>query len=57
MIFQIEVDDSAEHIHVRIFMPLPHTQAPAEYVGHQPGKTVDEDIAYFWVNKKIFFIF
>ena len=44
---QIAVNDGAEHIHVRIFRPLPGG-GDLQLHSHQENKTAEEDIAYFW---------
>ncbi|XP_044522675.1 cystatin-A1-like [Gracilinanus agilis] len=36
-----------KYIHLKIFEPLPHTNAPLELMDYQCGKTKNEDIAYF----------
>jgi len=38
---------SGDHVHVRIFRPLPHTNAGPEVHGVQTGKTADDALEYF----------
>merc|ERR1739845_330064 len=36
-----------DHVHVRIFRPLPHTNGAPEVHGHQAGKTAEDPLEYF----------
>jgi len=36
-----------DHVHARIFRPLPHENAAPSVHGHQTGKTVEDPIVHF----------
>ncbi|XP_062598471.1 cystatin-B-like [Saccostrea cucullata] len=43
----VKVNIGDEHIHLRIFAPLPHTNQPKELSDLQRGKTAEDELAYF----------
>jgi len=45
--FFVKIDVGGEHIHARIFRPLPHTNAGPEVHSVQRGKTLDDPLTHF----------
>lgn len=43
----VKVNAGDEHLHLRIFAPLPHTGNPKELADLQRGKTAEDDLSYF----------
>ncbi|XP_056013774.1 cystatin-B-like [Ostrea edulis] len=43
----VKVNIGDEHLHLRIFAPLPHTGASKELSDMQRGKTAENDLEYF----------
>ncbi|XP_046574785.1 cystatin-B-like [Haliotis rubra] len=43
----IKVDVGDEHYHLRIFVPLPHTNSPTSLAAYQAGHTAETELSYF----------
>lgn len=43
----VKVNAGGEHLHLRIFAPLPHTGNRKELADLQRGKAAEDDLSYF----------
>ena len=46
MIYHVKINVGTEHIHARVFQPLPHTGAPAECQALVEGQSEESEMSF-----------